>query len=179
MFYLKISHHLSLLLLMIKFHAKTLVRLRKVQHWIQFEESRRALCSMQFFLTLSDSSDTCSNQWIFFFLEIFENRDLLLWPSVSYLFFSWSIILFNDYLFIYFFLRFSGIYQIFRMLLLVILNFLPQLSSFLEIEADIHRKCFTCSVFTFINNKLLCANPGVCYSQYCYTCKCFFPLLNL
>ncbi|KAK6738944.1 hypothetical protein RB195_020813 [Necator americanus] len=31
------------------------------------------------------------------------------------------------------------------------------------------KKCFTCSVFTFIDNKLLCTNPGTCYSDYCYS----------
>ncbi|CAI4221511.1 unnamed protein product [Auanema sp. JU1783] len=35
--------------------------------------------------------------------------------------------------------------------------------------SDINRKCFTCSVFTFIDNRLLCANPGVCYANYCYS----------
>ncbi|CAB3410971.1 unnamed protein product [Caenorhabditis bovis] len=39
---------------------------------------------------------------------------------------------------------------------------------------DIHpkeeqRKCFSCSVFTFINSKLVCANPSFCYSDFCYT----------
>ncbi|PIO73563.1 hypothetical protein TELCIR_04459 [Teladorsagia circumcincta] len=31
------------------------------------------------------------------------------------------------------------------------------------------KKCFTCSVFTFIDNRLLCTNPGTCYSDYCYS----------
>lgn len=35
------------------------------------------------------------------------------------------------------------------------------------------KKCFTCSVFTFIDNRLLCTNPGTCYSDYCYSCECF------
>ncbi|CAJ0589958.1 unnamed protein product [Cylicocyclus nassatus] len=31
------------------------------------------------------------------------------------------------------------------------------------------KMCFTCSVFTFIDNRLLCTNPGTCYSDYCYS----------
>ncbi|KAE9415785.1 hypothetical protein Angca_001577, partial [Angiostrongylus cantonensis] len=31
------------------------------------------------------------------------------------------------------------------------------------------KKCFTCSVFTFIDNRLLCTNPGTCYGIYCYS----------
>ncbi|EYC16747.1 hypothetical protein Y032_0032g2471 [Ancylostoma ceylanicum] len=31
------------------------------------------------------------------------------------------------------------------------------------------KKCYTCSVFTFIDNRLLCTNPGTCYSDYCYS----------
>ncbi|CAP34327.2 Protein CBG16021 [Caenorhabditis briggsae] len=28
------------------------------------------------------------------------------------------------------------------------------------------RKCFSCSVFTFINSKLVCANPSFCYADF-------------
>ncbi|CAI5442160.1 unnamed protein product [Caenorhabditis angaria] len=31
------------------------------------------------------------------------------------------------------------------------------------------RKCFSCSVFTFINSRLVCANPSTCEADYCYT----------
>ncbi|CAI2347139.1 unnamed protein product [Caenorhabditis sp. 36 PRJEB53466] len=47
---------------------------------------------------------------------------------------------------------------------------LPIITSAFEIHPKEElRKCFSCSVFTFINSKLVCANPSFCESDFCYS----------
>ncbi|CAO4367671.1 unnamed protein product [Caenorhabditis nigoni] len=52
--------------------------------------------------------------------------------------------------------------------------FYTSLLPLFSIAFEIHpkeelRKCFSCSVFTFINSKLVCANPSFCYADFCYS----------